>query len=98
MVCATMLRFLGKNTACVRLHDTGAVISVQLPTDCEPGVQGYKRLTQVSPWSPCTVQLELAEYNQDRHSFACSKFELEKSSVDLSTTTTKYRRIRMPVI
>lgn len=98
MVCGTMLRYLGKNTVCVRLSDTGAVVSVELPAEAERGVQGYKRLTKVTPWSPCSAELELGEYSLEKRCFLCTKFELDPKCLDVQSSTTKYRRVKIPSI
>jgi hypothetical protein len=98
MVSGTMLKYLGKNMVCVRLSDTGAVVSVELPPETERGVQGYKRLAKVTPWSPCRAELELGEYSFDKHSFLCSKFELDLKNLDVQSSTTKYRRVKIPTV
>lgn len=94
MVACTVLRYLGKNAACVRLHDTGAVVSVHLPDGAEAGVEGYKRLAAITPWRPCAAEVELGQYFQDKHCFDSTHFEL-KAQAAVQELTTKYRRIKV---
>jgi hypothetical protein len=93
-----MLRYTGKNQACVQLSGTGAVVSVELPWHAHAGVEGYKRLTGVSPAKPCPVDVELGEYQLDKFCFACRRFVLADGGDGQGSCTTRYRRIVLPTI